>query len=62
MFALFASVLLVTIYSNITIFPSDNPCPTTPSPKYISNLPSSTSCKKYEGELAVTCDISVANI
>ena len=29
----FASVLFETIYSNITILPSDNSVPNTPSPK-----------------------------
>ena len=42
-----ASVLFVTIYSKITILPSSNFLPITPSPKYTSNLPLSVSCKKY---------------
>ena len=37
---------LVTIYSKITMLPSVKAFPVTPSPKYISNFPSSTSCKK----------------
>ena len=32
-FAPFASVLFETMYSNITILPSDNDVPSTPSPK-----------------------------
>jgi len=35
--------LLVTIYVSLTILPSDGLNPVTPSPKYISNLPFSTS-------------------
>ena len=43
----FASSLFVTMYSKITMLPSDNFLPNISSPKYISNLPVSVSCKKY---------------
>ena len=42
----FELVVLVTIYSKIIILPSSNFLPVTPSPKYILNLPSSTSSIK----------------
>ena len=35
------------MYSKITMLPSDNFLPNISSPKYISNLPVSVSCKKY---------------
>ena len=54
------AVLFVTTYCSITILPSVNDLLTTPSPKYTSNLPCSTSCKKYTLLFIVSCDMSVA--
>ena len=42
----FEFTVLVTIYSNITILPSDNFLPVTPSPKYTSYLLFEPSCMK----------------
>ena len=41
-----ASSLFVATYVKRTILPSDIDLLTTPSPKYTSNFPDSTSCKK----------------
>ena len=43
-----------------TILPSSTALPITPSPKYTSNFPFSTSCKKNTSDVEVNFDISVA--
>ena len=44
------------------MLPSDNALPVTPSPKYISNLLSILSCKKYTLDVEDVCVLSVARV